>query len=84
MRWVGLVVLVGAFAVAAPAQAAISDCDATQVSEAPGAGGSALFFLSCAGLQATPAYSVRTRPAHGAVSDVNDFEATARTATCST
>jgi hypothetical protein len=72
MRLVGLVVLLAAFAVATPAQAAISNCHASQISQQPGAGGPALFFLSCEGIEGSPAYTVKTPPAHGAVSDVND------------
>ena len=72
MRLAGLLVFAIAMFAAAPAQAAISDCKAVQISEQPGAGGPAIFFMSCAGLNGPPAYSVTTPPAHGRVADISD------------
>jgi hypothetical protein len=74
MRLVGLAVLLAVFAVAAPAQAAITNCRGAQISEPPGAGGSAFFFLSCEGLSGPPTYTVKSPPAHGTVDDVNDVD----------
>jgi hypothetical protein len=72
MRLAGLLVFAMAMLAAAPAQAAISDCKAVPISEQPGAGGPAMFFMSCAGLNGPPTYSVKTPPAHGTVKDISD------------
>ena len=72
MRLLGLLTLLATLAVAAPAQAAITDCFGAQISGDPGAGGPALFFMGCSGLSGPPAYTVKTPPAHGSVTDVSD------------